>query len=97
MIESRALGRNGGTSCLARQRWTPIVGQLDGFDGPIVTAGHFDVDPAHFGATGRHDPVKTEDRRTAFELAAARAALLRDLPLLGICAGVRPGRLEARG
>ena len=60
---------------------------LDRIDGLVVTGGGFDVDPALFGAESRHPSVKTKDRRTAFELAAARLALDRDLPVLGICGG----------
>ena len=60
---------------------------LDGLDGLIVTGGAFDVDPALFGAESRHATVTTKDRRTAFELAATRGALERDLPVLGICGG----------
>jgi putative glutamine amidotransferase len=56
-------------------------------DGLIVTGGGFDVDPALFGATTRHPTVTTKDRRTAFELAATRIALGRDMPVLGICGG----------
>jgi len=56
-------------------------------DGLIVTGGGFDVDPALFGAETRHSTVKTKDRRTAFELAATRIALRRDMPVLGICGG----------
>jgi putative glutamine amidotransferase len=56
-------------------------------DGLIVTGGAFDVDPALFGAGTRHTSVTTKDRRTAFELAVARAALERDKPVLGICGG----------
>ena len=48
---------------------------LDQIDGLIVTGGGFDVDPALFGATTRHPSVTTKDRRTAFELAAAKGAL----------------------
>ena len=33
--------------------------------------------------------MTTKDRRTAFELALARGALARDLPLLGICGGAQ--------
>jgi putative glutamine amidotransferase len=60
---------------------------LDRIDGLIVTGGGFDVDPALFGAPTRHPSVKTKDRRTAFELAAAQGALERDMPVLGICGG----------
>jgi putative glutamine amidotransferase len=60
---------------------------LDQLDGLIVTGGAFDVDPALYGANLRHASVTTKDRRTAFELAATRAALDRDIPVLGICGG----------
>jgi putative glutamine amidotransferase len=60
---------------------------LDMIDGLVITGGGFDVDPALFGAASRHPTVETKDRRTAFEMAATRAALGRDLPLLGICGG----------
>src|SRR5215468_10343864 len=60
---------------------------LNRIDGLVVTGGGFDVDPALFGATTRHDTVKTKDRRTAFELAVTRGALARNMPVLGICGG----------
>lgn len=60
---------------------------LDRIDGLVVTGGAFDVDPALFGVKVRHASVSTKDRRTAFELAAARAACERDMPVLGICGG----------
>ncbi|MCH9020582.1 MAG: gamma-glutamyl-gamma-aminobutyrate hydrolase family protein [Proteobacteria bacterium] len=56
-------------------------------DGLVITGGAFDVDPALFGDAERHATVTTKDRRTGFELAAARAAHARDMPLLGICGG----------
>ena len=62
---------------------------LDRVDGLVVTGGAFDVDPALFGARTRHPAVATKDRRTAFELAAVRAALARDKPVLGICGGAQ--------
>lgn len=55
--------------------------------GLVVTGGGFDVDPALFGDSSRHPTVTTKDRRTAFELAVARGALLRGMPVLGICGG----------
>jgi len=60
---------------------------LERIDALLITGGAFDLDPALFGATTRHETVRTKDRRTAFEAAIARGALARDLPLLGICGG----------
>ena len=60
---------------------------LEIVDGLIVTGGAFDVDPALFGAASRHATVTTKDRRTAFELAIARAAHGAAVPALGICGG----------
>jgi putative glutamine amidotransferase len=60
---------------------------LDRIQGLVITGGAFDVDPALFGATSRHPTVTTKDGRTAFELAVTRAAIARDLPMLGICGG----------
>jgi putative glutamine amidotransferase len=56
-------------------------------DALVITGGGFDIDPVLFGASFRHPSVTTKVRRTAFELAAAEAALSRDMPLLGICGG----------
>ena len=60
---------------------------LDRIDGLMVTGGAFDVDPALFGATERHEAVSLKPGRTDFELAMVEGALARDMPLLGICGG----------
>jgi putative glutamine amidotransferase len=61
---------------------------LDLLDG-LILAGGRDVDPAAYGAEAhpRTDPPSSE--RDAFEIALARRALERDLPLLGICRGMQ--------
>ncbi len=82
-----AVSRAGGLPVLLPHEPDQAGAYLDGIDGLVVTGGAFDVDPALFGANRRHASVTTKDRRTAFELAATRAALDRDLPLLGICGG----------
>jgi putative glutamine amidotransferase len=56
-------------------------------DGLLITGGAFDVDPALWGEEPPHPKVTLKPGRTDFELAAARAALARDLPVLGICGG----------
>lgn len=60
---------------------------LDRIDGLMVTGGHFDVDPALFGAAATHESVTTKPRRTQFEWAIMQGALARHMPILGICGG----------
>jgi putative glutamine amidotransferase len=82
-----AVRKAGGLPVLLPHDPDAAADYLDRIDGLIVTGGGFDVDPALFGASSRHPSVTTKDRRTAFELAAARGAIARDMPLLGICGG----------
>ena len=56
-------------------------------DGVLVTGGAFDVDPALWGTEPVHPTVTLKPGRTDFELAVTRAALGRDMPVLGICGG----------
>jgi putative glutamine amidotransferase len=60
------------------------LGLLDG----LILAGGADIDPASYGADAEPQTVGTRPERDHFELALARAALERDLPLLGICRGM---------
>lgn len=56
-------------------------------DGLMVTGGAFDVDPAMFGASDRHETVVTKDRRTRFEYKILQEIILQKKPILGICGG----------
>ncbi|HEV7455841.1 MAG TPA: gamma-glutamyl-gamma-aminobutyrate hydrolase family protein [Roseococcus sp.] len=62
---------------------------LAALDGLLVTGGAFDVDPALWSnpPLPPHPKVVLKPGRTDFELAATRAALARDMPVLGICGG----------
>ncbi len=60
---------------------------LELLDGLLVTGGAFDVDPALYGAAERHRSVTLKERRTRFEWAILEGALVRGLPVLGICGG----------
>lgn len=82
-----AIARAGGLAVALPHEPEQADALLDRLDGLLITGGHFDVDPALFGADQRHATVTTKERRTAFELAVTRGALARDLPLLGICGG----------
>ena len=61
---------------------------LDLVDG-LIFAGGADIDPAVYGAARHPCTIDTTPRRDRFEIALARAAVERDLPVLGICRGMQ--------
>jgi putative glutamine amidotransferase len=61
---------------------------LDVLDGLILTGGA-DVDPSLYGAEPHPSTDEAAPDRDAFEIALARGAMARDLPLLGICRGMQ--------
>ncbi len=61
---------------------------LDRFDG-LILAGGADLDPAVYGAPAHPETNGCQRDRDDFELALARRAVARDLPLLGICRGIQ--------
>jgi putative glutamine amidotransferase len=68
---------------LAEETVPLVLSRLDG----LVLSGGGDLDPAHYGAAPHATLGSVSPRRDTFELALAREALLRDLPLLAICRG----------
>jgi len=63
-------------------------GLLDMLDG-LILAGGRDVDPAAYGAEPHPATDPPSSDRDAFEIALARRAMERDIPLLGICRGMQ--------
>jgi putative glutamine amidotransferase len=61
---------------------------LDLLDG-LVLAGGADIDPACYGQEPHAETVDTMPERDAFEIALTRAAIERDMPVLGICRGMQ--------
>ncbi|HEY3019302.1 MAG TPA: gamma-glutamyl-gamma-aminobutyrate hydrolase family protein [Solirubrobacteraceae bacterium] len=61
---------------------------LDLIDG-LLLAGGVDVDPKFYGAERHPQTKRTVPERDTIEIALARRALERDLPLLGICRGMQ--------
>lgn len=55
----------------------------------LILAGGADVDPASYGAEPHPETRGTWPDRDRFEIALARRALERDMPLLGICRGMQ--------
>ena len=69
---------------------------LDLIDG-LILAGGVDVDPAAYGESAHEATDAPDELRDAFELALARRALERDMPLLGICRGMQVMNVAAGG
>jgi putative glutamine amidotransferase len=61
---------------------------LDLIDG-LILAGGADIDPGSYGEPRHPETRGTVPERDGFEVALARRALERDIPLLGICRGMQ--------
>jgi putative glutamine amidotransferase len=61
---------------------------LDVIDG-LILAGGDDIDPASYGADRHAQTKHTVPERDRAELALARRAIDRDMPVLGICRGMQ--------
>jgi putative glutamine amidotransferase len=61
---------------------------LELIDG-LLLAGGADIDPASYGQPAHPETQDTVPERDAFEIALTRAAIERDLPVLGICRGMQ--------
>ncbi|HTO99657.1 MAG TPA: gamma-glutamyl-gamma-aminobutyrate hydrolase family protein [Myxococcales bacterium] len=66
-------------------------------DGLLITGGAFDIPAEMYGAAAgqRMGPLKRE--RTAYEQRLLRAALARDVPVLGVCGGMQLLAVELGG
>jgi putative glutamine amidotransferase len=62
-----------------------LLTQLDG----LILAGGADVDPSFYGAEPHAATTGTSPARDAAEIALAREAIARDMPVLGICRGMQ--------
>jgi putative glutamine amidotransferase len=68
---------------------TAVEAYLDRLSGVIITGGAFDIPPEAYGETAREGMGPTKEGRTAFETGLMRAALKRNMPVLGICGGMQ--------
>ncbi|HUL73982.1 MAG TPA: gamma-glutamyl-gamma-aminobutyrate hydrolase family protein [Vicinamibacterales bacterium] len=74
----------------------PLPGALASCDGVLLTGGP-DVDPVEYGEPDRHPTVEIDRERDDYELALARFAIARDVPLLAICRGAQVLNVAAGG
>ena len=82
-----AVRKAGGVPLVLPHEPSLIAQYVDLLDGIVVSGGAFDVDPALFGDSTRHETVVLKEGRTDFELGITRAMLKADKPILGICGG----------
>jgi putative glutamine amidotransferase len=71
----------------------PVLDLIDA----LLLAGGVDVGPGAYGADAHPATDDSNDERDAFELALARRALARDIPVLGICRGMQVMNVAAGG
>ena len=82
-----AIARAGGVP-VALPHHPDLAAEMLGLvDALVVTGGAFDVDPALYGASDVHATVTLKHGRTAAERALLDGALIRNMPILGICGG----------
>jgi putative glutamine amidotransferase len=62
-----------------------VLGLIDG----LILAGGADIDPSSYGESSHPETRGTVPERDSFEIALARRAIERDMPLLGVCRGMQ--------
>jgi putative glutamine amidotransferase len=84
-----AVAKAGGVPIALPYQPALVDAYLDRVDGLLVTGGHFDIDPSLYGSSRRHATIRTKDERTQFEWTLTEKALVRDMPVFGICGGMQ--------
>jgi putative glutamine amidotransferase len=84
----RSVEEAGGRPLLVPPSEQGIEETLDSLDG-IVFSGGSDLDPAHYGAEAHPETFGIHEERDRAELELMKAALDRDMPVLGICRGIQ--------
>ncbi|MFZ3090071.1 MAG: TIGR02266 family protein [Nitrospirota bacterium] len=62
---------------------------MEMIDGLLITGGNFDIDPRYYGEEASQKLGEIKEERTGFEMALAKIALDKDMPVLGICGGMQ--------
>jgi putative glutamine amidotransferase len=82
----RAVEKAGGRPLLVPPSENGLEETLDALDG-IIFSGGSDLDPEHYGAEAHPETSGIHEERDRAELELMKAALARDMPVLGICRG----------
>ena len=92
----RAVSQVGGLAIVVPHQTLPAHSEeqsaqavLQGLDALVVSGGDFDVPPAFYSQPVRPGCRRSWEARSLFERALLRAALARDMPILGVCGGMQ--------
>ncbi|UOF91296.1 gamma-glutamyl-gamma-aminobutyrate hydrolase family protein [Fodinisporobacter ferrooxydans] len=86
---ARSIERAGGIPVMLPILEPSSIGKLlERLDG-LLFAGGADVNPLHYGEAPKAYLGSVEEERDTFELLLAGQALLRDMPIFGICRGLQ--------
>lgn len=66
-----------------------ILSQIDMIDGLIIPGSYQDINPKFYSEKIKSDKVRTNDKRTLYELDLTKEALKRNIPTFGICNGLQ--------
>lgn len=78
----------GGNPILLPHTQTDPESLLDVLDGLIFSGGG-DIDPIHYNGEDHPTIYGVDDDRDTFEITLAKLALMRQIPILGICRGMQ--------
>lgn len=84
-----AIAQAGGIPILVPHHLDLLEHYISIGDGFVFTGGAFDIDPALYGVTERHETVTTKEGRTTFEWRLLELGYNTKKPLLGICGGMQ--------
>ena len=83
-----AIQSSGGNPILLPPTQTQLESLLDVLDGLVFTGGG-DIHPIHYNGEDHPTIYGVDDDRDAFEITLAKLALMRKIPILGICRGMQ--------
>ncbi len=90
----QAVGQTGGTPVILpfineREKTSAIESTVSHIDALIISGGDFDIDPVYYNEARHRKIGRLIPERTAYEFALFKAALDKNLPILGICNGLQ--------
>lgn len=78
----------GGNPILLPPTQSHLESLLDAIDGLILSGGG-DIHPIHYNGEDHPEIYGIDDDRDTFEITLAKLALMREIPVLGICRGMQ--------